>query len=356
MRLIVVDDDTTVLLVLQNFLESLGHSVATADNGQDAFDMIQRGNYRVVISDWEMPGIDGIELCRKIRERSGEYVYFMLLTSREDKASLIDGLDSGADDFLTKPFEPEELRVRLRTAERIIGLESRDLVIFSLARLAESRDCETGEHLERIREYSQALAQQLSVDSVYSNVIDADFVRSIYTTSPLHDIGKVGIPDSVLLKPGKLTPQEFEIMKEHTEIGRITLEDALQAHPNAHFLREARDIAWCHHEKFDGTGYPRQLKGEEIPLSARIVSVCDVYDALTSKRHYKAAFSHEESRNKIIDGRGAHFDPVIVDAFLAVEHIFQGIRQQYSNDEADNTNSWLVGETEAYKEASFLVG
>ncbi len=330
MRLVIVDDDPSVLIVLQAYLESLGYEVAAATDGAEAFELVKHGDYRVVISDWEMPNMNGIELCRKIRERSGEYVYFMLLTSREGKDALIDGLDSGADDFLTKPFEPEELRVRLRTAERIVSLESRELVIFSLARLAESRDCETGEHLERIREYSKALAQRLAQHGAYSDLIDADFVRSIYSTSPLHDIGKVGIPDSVLLKPGKLTPAEFEIMKEHAEIGRQTLEDALKAHPNAHYLREARDIAWCHHERFDGTGYPRQLSGDEIPLSARIVTVCDVYDALTSKRHYKPAFTHEKSRQIILDGKGTHFDPEIVDAFLAIEEQFKAIRKKFS--------------------------
>ena len=343
MRVVIVDDDPSVLLVLQAYLESLGYEVATATDGAEAFELVKRGDHRVVISDWEMPNMNGIELCRKIRERSGEYVYFMLLTSREGKDSLIVGLDSGAADFLTKPFEPEELRVRLRTAERIVSLESRELVIFSLARLAESRDCETGEHLERIREYSKALAQQLSRHGAYSDLIDADFVRSIYSTSPLHDIGKVGIPDSVLLKPGKLTSDEFEIMKEHAEIGRKTLEDALKAHPNAHYLREARDIAWCHHERFDGTGYPRQLAGDEIPLSARIVTVCDVYDALTSKRHYKPAFTHEESKQIILDGRGTHFDPEIVNAFIKIEDQFQTIRKKFSPG-AQNSFTWSLNE------------
>ena len=151
MRLVTVDDDPSALMLLSGYLESLGHEVATAKNGAEAYELVKHGNYRVVISDWEMPEMTGIELCRKIRERGGDYVYFMLLTSREGQDSLIDGLESGADDFLTKPFEPEEIRVRLRTAERIVSLESRELVIFSLARLAESRGCETGEHPDRIR-------------------------------------------------------------------------------------------------------------------------------------------------------------------------------------------------------------
>lgn len=339
MRLLVADDDASLLLMIKAFLESAGHEVATATNGQEAFELLQNGDYRIIITDLEMPEMDGLELCRRVRSRQGgSYVYVILLTSHDSKEATVRGLDAGADDYLTKPFEPEELEARLRTAERIVNLESMDLVVFSLARLAESRDNETGAHLERIREYSRVLAEHMSHQGPYADQIDADFVRLIYMTSPLHDIGKVGIPDAILLKPERLTKAEFEVMKQHAEIGRQTLEDALQAHPHADFLREARDIAWCHHEKFDGNGYPRGLKGEEIPLSARIVALCDVYDALTSKRQYKEAFTHEVSTQIILEGSGAHFDPVIVEAFRTIETRFHAIRQQFSDtDDSSST-------------------
>jgi putative two-component system response regulator len=173
------------------------------------------------------------------------------------------------------------------------------------------------------------LAEQMATLPEYRDQIDADYVRTIYLTSPLHDIGKVGIPDHVLLKPGRLTPEEFEIMKQHVVIGSQTLEAALQTQPSsAGFLRFARDIAWSHHEKYNGKGYPRGLAGDEIPLCGRIVSVADVYDALTTRRVYKPALSHEQAREIIVQGRGTDFDPDVVDAFLSREQDFIAIRQQ----------------------------
>ena len=317
MRVLIADDDLSTLVTLEAFLESFGYEVATAMNGREAFEMIQAGDHRLVISDWEMPDMDGIDLCRKVRERQlGSYVYFILLTGRRMDADLVDGLNAGADDFLRKPFNPEELRVRLRVAERITALESRDVFIFSLAKLAESRDTDTGAHLERIREYSKLLAEGLSRLQKYESVIDADYIRTIYVTSPLHDIGKVGIPDGILLKPGKLTTDEYEIMKTHTLIGYEALESAVKDNPSAKFFRFARDIVLTHHERYDGKGYPRGLMGEEIPLSGRIVSVADVYDALTTKRVYKPAFPHDEAVEIIMDGRGEAFDPDVVDVFM----------------------------------------
>src|SRR5207244_11500403 len=172
------------------------------------------------------------------------------------------------DVFRAKPLAPDELLARLHSAERILSLETRDVAIFSLAKLAESRDPETGAHLERVQGYCRALAQQLAADRQFADEIDPEFMRLLYATSPLHDIGKVGIPDSVLLKPGRLSDREFEIMKTHTSIGGQTLDAALKRFPKTKFLRMARDIAAAHHERFDGSGYPAGLAGEQIPLSA----------------------------------------------------------------------------------------
>jgi putative two-component system response regulator len=216
----------------------------------------------------------------------------------------------------------------LRVADRILSLESRDLVIFSMAKLAEARDPETGAHLERMREYCRVLGQGLCEAGRHRDLLDGVYVQMLYLTSPLHDIGKVGIPDQILLKPGRLTPEEFEIMKQHAVIGGSTLTAAALAYPKAGYLQMARDIAISHHEKFDGSGYPNGLSGDSIPLCGRIVALADVYDALTTARVYKPEFSHESAKEIILDGRGKHFDPEIVEIFLANEERFVEIKRQ----------------------------
>ena len=333
MRVLVVDDDEISLELLRHVLTEAGHQVETARNGRDALDRVRSGEYRLVVSDWEMPEMTGIELCRQIRERHvGGYVYFILVTSRRDTPDVVAGLEAGADDFIAKPFVAAELCVRIRAGERVLALESRDVTMFALAQLADSRDPDTGTHLERMREYCRVLARQLSGNPKYRDVIDGTYVEALYATSPLHDIGKVGIPDCVLLKPGRLSDREFQIMKSHTLIGAQTLDAAVRKQPEAGFLRMARDIALTHHERWDGTGYPQGLKGEQIPLCGRIVALADVYDALTSARAYKSAFTHEVARSIILEGSGKHFDPDIVDAFLGCEAMFIAVLRAFSDD------------------------
>jgi putative two-component system response regulator len=345
MQVLIVDDDDIALEILANALERFGHQVTTASRGPEALELVRSGSFRLAILDWEMPGMTGIELCRHIRQRySAGYVYIILLTARRGVQNIVEGLNAGADDFISKPFEPQELGVRIHTGERILSLDSRELTIFTLAKLAESRDQETGAHLERIREYCQIIAGYLSLQKSFQNQIDDDYVQLIYMTSPLHDIGKVGIPDRILLKPGPLTPDEFEIMKQHAIIGSKTLEAALEVHPEAKFLCMARDIARSHHERFDGSGYPDGLAGKDIPLCGRIVGLADVYDALTTKRVYKRAFSHEKARQIILDGSGSHFDPDIVDAFLQNERRFIETREQFAAREEFEASSLLMSQ------------
>jgi putative two-component system response regulator len=330
-RILIVEDQEMCRDILRFSLERAGHEVVCAQNGKEALAAFSDGEYRLIISDWEMPEMDGLDLCRAIRAQDHKgYVYFLLLTSHDGSASIVKGLAAGADDFITKPFDPDELSARVRVAERILSLETRDMTIFALAKLADSRDPETGAHLERVQSYSRLLAVQLRSSGKYPDEIDATFAHLIHETSPLHDIGKVAIPDCVLLKPGRLSDEEFAIMKTHTSMGAQTLEAAAQKFPKARYLRMAREIAESHHEKWDGTGYPRGLRGGEIPLSGRIVAVADVYDALVSRRVYKSAFTHLSARAIIVDGKGTHFDPVIVDAFLAVEADFIKVQAEFS--------------------------
>ena len=332
MRILIVDDDPMALEMLRHALTRAGHEAETAANGVEAMAILRRGTCRLVISDWTMPEMDGVELCRRIRAAdSGGYVYVILLTARNSSQDTVEGLSAGADDFIPKPFNPTELMLRVRIGERVLSLETRDAMIFALAKLAESRDPETGAHLERVCSYSRQLALHLSTLPKFKDQVNDAYVRLIYQTSPLHDIGKVAIPDCVLLKPGRLSDREFEIMKSHTILGAQTLDAALREHPEAGFLRMARDIASSHHERWDGTGYPTRLKGADIPLCGRIVAVADVYDALTTKRVYKGAFVHEVARSLILEERGSHFDPDIVDAFLASEQPFIEIRDRFAD-------------------------
>ena len=324
MKVLVVDDDPISVELLKHTLTESGHDVVAHDNGSSAIEYLMSDTTcRMVITDWEMPVMDGLELARRIRSSiPGRYVYVIMLTSREGTQSVVDGLSAGADDFITKPFHPAELEVRVNSGRRLLALESRNMTIFALAKLAESRDPETGSHLERVRNYSRLLAQHLGKSDAFGEMIDDKFVDLMYLTSPLHDIGKVAIPDYVLLKPGQLDNHEFDIMKSHTTEGAATLDQVLKMQPEAEFLVIARDIAAYHHERYDGNGYPKGLKGDDIPLCARIFSIADVYDALISKRVYKKAFTHDVAKNLICEGSGTQFDSRVIKGFLELEDDF----------------------------------
>lgn len=332
-NILVVDDDPIAAETLCHALSQFGYSTEVALNGLEAIEFVRTGKFRMVISDIEMPRMNGIELCREIRNRNScGYTYLILLTGRSDTESVVEGLSAGADDYIAKPFHPSELQMRIRAGERVLAAECRDLMIFALAKLADSRDSETGGHLERIREYCRILCLELATWPEYQNIIDGIYIQSIYETSPLHDIGKVGIPDRILLKPGRLTKAEFAIMTQHAQIGGDTLQAAADTRPDAVFLRMACEIALTHHERWDGTGYPKGLAGEQIPLCGRIVAVADVYDALTSHRIYKPAYPHERAVQIIKDGSGSHFDPSLVRAFLKLENEFLAVKSQFEED------------------------
>ncbi len=335
MRILTVDDDTISLEMLNLALTQAGHEVESACDGKGAMEILRTGRCRMVVTDWEMPVMNGLELCKAIRtEALPGYVYTIILTSHSGSIETVEGLSAGADDFVVKPFNPSELAVRVRAGERILSMETRDVTIFAMAKLVESRDPETGAHLERVRTYCRAVSNWLAGQKKPGYEVDGAFCQMIFLTSPLHDIGKVGIPDSILLKPGRLNDREFETMKRHTTLGASTLDAALRQFPDAKFLVMARDIAQSHHERFDGTGYPDGLAGANIPLCARIVAIADVYDALTSKRVYKNALAHDVARSIIIEESGSHFDPQIVAAFRATEQEFIKTRETFTETAA----------------------
>jgi putative two-component system response regulator len=327
MQVLLVDNNPETLMKLSEIVSELGHGVVVATNGIEGLAQYRKHNPRFVIANVTLEGMSGVELCRAIRRRqSMNYTYLILLTKVENDETVELSIDSGADDYLCETFSRDMLRLRLEAGKRLMTLGGRDMMIFSLAKLAECRDNDTGKHLDRMREYAKLLACELSTYPEFESVIDEQFIELLYLTSPLHDIGKVGIPDSVLTKPGKLTSDEFAVMKTHTVIGGETIRATAAAYPQASFLKMAMDVVMYHHERWDGTGYPEGLAGNNIPLSARIVALADVYDALTSKRVYKAAFDHESASKIIIDGRGTHFDPILVDAFLQVQDAMNAIR------------------------------
>jgi putative two-component system response regulator len=287
----------------------------------------------------------------------------IVISAQQELDNVVKCIEMGAEDYLPKPFNPVLLRARINATldkkrlrdqekfhQRLIEEYNKELqeqvqeqvreiassqlgAIFAMSKLAESKDPETGAHLERMREYCKLVSCQLQKSNGYENVITDEFVNNIYAASPLHDIGKVGVPDNVLLKPGKLTTDEWVAMKEHTTIGADTLRAVNEHHPGNAFLQMGIEIAECHHEKWDGSGYPKGLSNTGIPLAARILALGDVYDALTSKRCYKDAFSHEKSRGIILEGKGSHFDPDVVDAFLENEDEFIKIRSYYEDED-----------------------
>jgi len=330
MDVLVVDDEPISRQMAAHALKTAGYCVHQACNGREALEILLASSIDLVVCDWSMPEMDGLELCRRLRSGTVDrYIFVILLTGNGRPEDTLMGLQAGADEFLVKPFNPVELILRVNIGRRIIEQESRAITVFALARLAESRDFETGGHLRRVSQYCRVLAEHLRSRDVFDGQIDADFVRMVAETSPLHDIGKVAIPDSILRKPGPLTADEFAIMKTHTVHGAAALSETAAEFPNARFLQMAHEIALYHHEKFNGSGYPFGLSGDQIPLAARIVALADAYDAITSKRSYKAAIPPEQARSLIVVDSGTHFDPRVVASFLAMEDEFREIHRSH---------------------------
>ncbi|MBI1249490.1 diguanylate cyclase [bacterium] len=332
----------------RNVLDLLGahHDVQVLDCGAQIHEKIEAFQPELILLDFHLSDCSAVEICRTIRrEFVDRQIQLLILGNRLDESQRLDLFAAGADDIIDKSIGRLELTAkidvltRLRSAlmrataaerklegysrelERIVEARSlaiqatQDIAVFALAKLADSRDTETGEHLVRMRAYSQIIAEQLKISGPYRDLIDDQFLSDLYRSSPLHDIGKVGISDEILLKPGRLTPEEFTAMKEHVRIGAETLEEAARSGPSGSFFHMAAEIARCHHERWDGKGYLQGLSGTDISLAARIVSVADVFDALSSKRIYKDAIDFREARQMVCDGSGTQFDPAVVVAF-----------------------------------------
>lgn len=350
-RILIVDDEPVNLKVARKYLREAGYSnVETSSDARAALEQVRKQPPALILLDLIMPEMDGLQFLQAVRSAEDLWqIPVIVLTATDDQEVKLSALELGANDFLTKPVDPTELlprirnvlsvkayqdrleqharelelQVQLRTAE----LEASRLeVIYCLGRAAEYRDNETGKHVVRVGRFVGVIARELGLDERFAALLE--------TAAPLHDMGKIGIPDAVLLKPGKLDETEFEIMRKHAEYGcdivstinrdgwqdyisHTSLGADLMCRDGSPLLRAASIIALTHHERWDGTGYPRRLKGEEIPIEGRITAVADVFDALSSKRPYKPALPWDECFRVMEENRGKHFDPRVLDAFMA---------------------------------------
>lgn len=317
-KVLVVEDEMTQRRLLRAKLEKEGYLVIeTADGRQGLQAFLDDPEIRLVLTDLNMPEMNGYQLIQALREHESRYTYIIVLTASDDRESMVKALALGADDYLTKPIHPDELSLRMLGGRRLLRLESQDEIIMAMVKMADARSDETGAHLDRVRAYAKILACDLA-ETRPKLKLSKSWAEDVARVSPLHDIGKVAISDAVLNKSGRLTDDEMALMKTHTVIGGSLLKD-IHERTGSSYLQLAYEVTQYHHERWDGGGYPEQLKGEEIPLSARIVALADVFDALTTKRCYKDAFPYEKAKAIVMEYRGQHFDPLVVDAYLRHE-------------------------------------
>jgi putative two-component system response regulator len=359
--LILVVDDAPQNLSLMDDLLSDNFQVKVAPNGIRAL-KIAHGSPQpdLILLDIMMPDMDGYEVCQRLKaDPVTRDIPVIFLTAKSESADESKGFEMGAVDYVTKPISPAIVLARINThlslkdaatflKDKTVYLEleverrmletrmTEEVTILAMTSLAETRDNETGHHILRTQRYVRALAVALRDHPRFSGYLNDKTIDLLFRSAPLHDIGKVGIPDRILLKPGKLTPEEFEVMKTHTTLGFNALERAKASTGfSVAFLDVASEIALSHQEKWDGSGYPQGLAGDDIPVSARLMAVADVYDALISRRVYKAAFSHERAMSIIAQSRAAHFDPDVVDAFFRIQDEVQGIATEFADSDEE---------------------
>jgi response regulator RpfG family c-di-GMP phosphodiesterase len=346
-RILIVDDEADLRVICRHALKSDTIDCDEASNGVLGLEAAQAKPYDLVLLDVDMPKMKGPEVCQHLRAAPPcPHLKVIMVSGRVSGNELAEMMMAGADDYLQKPFTIIELRARVEAALRLKKaqdrsdllnrhlmavngalekaltcrdsdlVQARNALVLGLAKLVECRDSETGRQLMRLQRYSRCLASEAAKSPAFAHQIDSHFIEMLECCTPLHDIGKVGLPDHILRKPGKLTPEECRVMRTHPVIGATTLERVARQQGFAvAFLRTAIDITRHHHERYDGTGYPDRLKGTEIPLAARLVAICDVYDALRSRRVYKPAWIHLEAVKMITEGSPGHFDPVLLQVF-----------------------------------------
>ncbi len=351
-RIMVVDDNVTNLNIARKALEDQ-YDVMLIPGGEKALDILSKIPPDLILLDIEMPGMDGFEVINRIKSMPAPIcdIPVIFLTAKVGNESEFEGLNLGAIDYITKPFsiplllKRVELHLKLaRQQSELLNYsnnlkdmvldKTRDIielqysVVYVMADMVERRDGSTGGHLLRTRNFIKLLLNEVVERGFYSNELHGIDHEMYAHASQMHDVGKISIPDSILLKPGRLTPDEFEIMKKHASLGEEAINFALSSIKDATFLEVAAEFASTHHERWDGTGYPNGLKGEDIPLTGRLMAIVDVYDALISKRPYKDAIPHEKAVEMVVEGSGSHFDPTLIDAFMSVEQQFKAIALQ----------------------------
>ena len=353
--ILIIDDSPDVLMTISGLLKA-DYQLKVANRAEVGLALVASDPPDVILLDVMMPDMDGYAACRKLKsDPETRDIPVIFLTAMTNEADEETGFELGAVDYIAKPISGPILKARLKLhlslklakdfvndknqflvrqiSKRAKELEHiQDVTILALASVAETRDNETGEHVHRTQHYVLLLAEHLQRHPRFSLSLTRSNIELMFKSAPLHDIGKVGIPDHILLKPGKFTAEEFEQMKRHPTLGMEALVRA-ERHTgrSAPFLQMAKDIVWAHHEKWDGSGYPRGLAGEHIPIGARLMALADVYDALISPRVYKRAMTQEQATQIIIAGRGSHFDPDVVDAFLILKDAFRLVAERFKD-------------------------
>jgi len=364
-KILIADDEKFYIDVLVDLLKE-DYKTVVAKNGEQALRRaVCDPPPDLILLDVLMEGMDGYEVCQRLKVNPAtQSIPVIFLTVKGEVADELRGLELGAVDYISKPMSPPIVCARISThlalnkarkalanqnqlleqkvRERTEQLErTKYAAIFCMASLVEARDNETGKHLQRTQNYVRILAEELKSHPRFTHYLDEHTITLLYKTAPLHDIGKVGVPDRILLKVGKLTPEEWELMKKHPEYGYEALVRAEQEIGTTDFLQLAKEIIYAHHEKWDGSGYPRGLKGDEIPIPGRLMAIADVYDALISRRVYKDPFPHENAVAMICQATGHHFDPDIVKAFIERQEEFKQIASLYADDESDDRSELL---------------
>jgi putative two-component system response regulator len=359
--ILAVDDTPDNLLLISGLLKDDYH-LRVANGGERAIKIAQSDNPPdLILLDIMMPDIDGYEVCRVLKaDKKTSAIPIIFLTAKSEIDDETMGLEMGAVDYITKPISPPIVLARVKThlalkrmqdflrdqnaylesevkkrTQEVVAIQ--DVTIHAMASMAETRDNETGNHIRRTQHYVKVLAEKLRMHPRFEKFLNNDkTIEMLFKSAPLHDIGKVGIPDAILLKPGRLTTEEFNVMKSHTTLGRDAI---VHAEKNlgieVPFLKYAKEIAYSHQEKWDGSGYPEGLSGDAIPISARLMAVADVYDALVSRRVYKSPMLHDDAVKIMLEGRAQHFDPDMIDAFIACQEQFKMIGEKYADSESD---------------------